>query len=90
VPLSITTATDKPDLMVSNYVDFDLSTHLHPASALVASGGCAGDVRAAGFAWVKNILYHNRGDGTFEDVTKKAHIDPNHWPLLIQCDYPGF
>jgi hypothetical protein len=23
----------------------------------------------------KNILYHNRGDGTFEDVTTKAHID---------------
>ena len=23
----------------------------------------------------KNILYHNRGDGTFEDVTAKAHID---------------
>jgi enediyne biosynthesis protein E4 len=23
----------------------------------------------------KNILYHNRGDGTFEDVSAKAHID---------------
>jgi hypothetical protein len=23
----------------------------------------------------KNILYHNRGDGTFEDVSTKAHID---------------
>lgn len=23
----------------------------------------------------KNILYHNRGNGTFEDVTVKAHID---------------
>ena len=23
----------------------------------------------------KNILYHNRGDGTFEDVSVKAHID---------------
>jgi enediyne biosynthesis protein E4 len=23
----------------------------------------------------KNILYHNRGDGSFEDVTVKAHID---------------
>jgi len=23
----------------------------------------------------KNILYENRGDGTFRDVTTKAHID---------------
>ncbi len=28
-----------------------------------------------GLAGSKNILYHNRGDGTFEDVTTKAHID---------------
>jgi hypothetical protein len=28
-----------------------------------------------GLAWTKNILYHNKGDGTFEDVTTKAHID---------------
>jgi hypothetical protein len=28
-----------------------------------------------GLASAKNILYHNRGDGTFEDVTTKAHID---------------
>ena len=23
----------------------------------------------------KNILYHNNGDGTFTDVTQKAHVD---------------
>ena len=50
-------------------------------------GACAGrapdlhlerrsrDVRPARPAGSKNILYHNRGDGTFEDVTTKAHID---------------
>jgi hypothetical protein len=25
--------------------------------------------------WAKNILYHNLGNGVFEDVTAKAHID---------------
>jgi hypothetical protein len=28
-----------------------------------------------GLPGAKNILYHNRGKGTFEDVTTKAHID---------------
>ena len=28
-----------------------------------------------GLPWSKNILYHNLGDGKFEDVTTKAHID---------------
>lgn len=28
-----------------------------------------------GLAGSKNILYHNRGDGTFENLTAKAHID---------------
>ena len=38
----------------------------------------------------KNILYHNRGDGTFEDVTTKAHIDQTsgHYALSISTlDY---
>jgi hypothetical protein len=32
-----------------------------------------------------NILYHNEGDGTFRDVTKKAHIDKTdgHYSLSI-------
>ncbi|MGO9896559.1 MAG: FG-GAP repeat domain-containing protein, partial [Bryobacteraceae bacterium] len=32
----------------------------------------------------RNILYHNRGDGTFEDVTEKAHlggVDPHYGKL---------
>ena len=28
-----------------------------------------------GLPGAKNILYHNRGNGTFEDVSKKAQID---------------
>jgi hypothetical protein len=28
-----------------------------------------------GLPWGKNILYRNKGDGTFEDVTRKAKVD---------------
>ena len=29
----------------------------------------------------RNILYRNRGDGTFEDVTAKANIDSDEWSV---------
>ena len=29
----------------------------------------------------RNILYHNRGDGTFEDVTAKAGIQSGEWAV---------
>jgi len=32
-------------------------------------------VRTARLAVGENILYHNLGNGTFEDITTKAHID---------------
>jgi hypothetical protein len=64
------------DLMVANYVDLDLAKTPNPGErpdcfwkgAPVMCG-------PRGLPGAKNILYHNRGDGTFEDVTKKAHID---------------
>lgn len=38
-----------------------------------------------GLPGAKNILYHNKGDGTFEDVTAKAHIDrtDGHYSLSV-------
>jgi enediyne biosynthesis protein E4 len=64
------------DLMVANYVDFDLSTAPTPGdrSTCIWKGApvmCG----PQGLPGAKNILYHNRGNGTFEDVTTKAHID---------------
>jgi hypothetical protein len=64
------------DLMVANYVDFDLSSAPTPGerSSCIWKGVpvmCG----PRGLPGSKNILYHNRGDGTFEDVTTKAHID---------------
>ncbi len=66
----------KLDLMVANYVDFDLSTAPAPGERPTCIWkGVPVMCGPRGLAGSKNILYHNRGDGTFEDVTTKAHID---------------
>lgn len=64
------------DLMVANYVDFNLNTIPTPGegSSCVWKGVpvmCG----PRGLPGAKNILYENLGDGTFSDVTAKAHID---------------
>ena len=64
------------DLIVANYVDFDLSTAPGPGErASCMWKGVAVMCGPRGLPGAKNILYHNKGDGTFEDVTTKAHID---------------
>ncbi len=64
------------DLMVANYVDFDLATAPAPGERPTCIWkGVPVMCGPRGLAAAKNILYHNRGDGTFEDVTAKAHID---------------
>ena len=64
------------DLMVANYVAFDISTTPTPGegSSCVWKGVpvmCG----PRGLPGAKNILYQGRGDGTFTDVSTKAHID---------------
>src|SRR5579864_8106660 len=64
------------DLMVANYVAFDLATAPAPGDhATCVWKGVPVMCGPRGLPGAKNILYHNRGDGTFEDVTAKAHID---------------
>jgi len=64
------------DLMVSNYVDFDLGNAPAPGERPTCIWkGVPVMCGPRGLAGSKNILYRNRGDGTFEDVTTKAHID---------------
>jgi len=64
------------DLVVSNYVDFDLANAPAPGERPTCIWkGVPVMCGPRGLAGSKNILYHNRGDGTFEDVTAKAHID---------------
>jgi len=64
------------DLMVANYVDFDLSTAPAPGDRPSCMWkGAPVMCGPRGLPGARNTLYHNRGDGTFEDVTTKAHID---------------
>ena len=64
------------DLMVANYVDFDLSAAPAPGDRPTCIWkGVPVMCGPQGLPGAKNILYHNRGDGTFADVTAKSHID---------------
>ena len=66
----------KLDLMVANYVDYDSATAFAPGEkASCMWKGVPVMCGPRGLPWSKNILYHNLGNGTFEDVTKKAKID---------------
>jgi len=66
----------KLDLIVANYVDYDSATAFAPgAQPSCMWKGVPVMCGPRGLPWAKNILYHNLGNGTFEDVTKKAHID---------------
>src|SRR5579863_1259120 len=79
------------DLMIANYVDFDLATAPSPGDrASCMWKGAPVMCGPQGLPAAKNILYHNRGDGTFEDVSKKSHIDQadGHYSLSVSTlDY---
>jgi hypothetical protein len=64
------------DLMVANYVDFNqAATPIPGEGSSCVWKGVAVMCGPRGLPRAKNILYENRGDGTFADVTTKAHID---------------
>jgi len=66
----------KLDLMVANYVDYDSATALAPGERPNCMWkGVPVMCGPRGLPWAKNTLYRNLGNGVFEDVTTKAHID---------------
>jgi hypothetical protein len=81
----------KLDLMVANYVDFDLQTAPAPGErAACVWKGVPVMCGPRGLPSTKNILYHNLGAGKFEDVTSKSHIDqtPGYYSLSVSTlDY---
>jgi hypothetical protein len=74
------------DLVVANYVDFDLSNAPAPGErASCVWKGVPVMCGPRGLPGAKNILYHNLGGGKFADVTTKAHIDQTsgHYSLGV-------
>ena len=64
------------DLIVANYVDFNLSATPVPGQGnSCVWKGVPVMCGPRGLPGSKNILYENLGNGTFADVTANAHID---------------
>jgi hypothetical protein len=62
------------DLFAANYIDFDLATAPVPESGLCRYKGVPVACGPPGLRGGKNLLYHNKGDGTFADVSAAAGI----------------
>ncbi len=63
------------DLFIANYVDLDLAKTPRPGEDPSCNWkGLAVWCGPRGLPLGHNVLYHNRGDGTFEDVSERAGI----------------
>ena len=78
------------DLYVANYVEINLGNlPAMGSSKFCQYRGIAVSCGPRGLPGSRDRLYHNRGDGTFEDVAEKLHIDPqgNYGLGVIWLDY---
>jgi hypothetical protein len=66
----------KLDLMVANYVHFDLATIPKPGEGIMCIWkGTPVMCGPRGLAYAPNMLFHNLGDGHFADVSKSSGIE---------------
>jgi len=80
------------DLFVPRYLSFDLDKLPKPDSVdkLCDFQGISMECARRGHTGESDLLFRNRGDGTFEDVSKKAGVDdPGHYLGMqaIWADY---
>ena len=62
------------DLIAANYIDFDLANAPVPESGLCRYKGLPVACGPPGLRGGHNVLYHNKGNGTFEDVSARAGL----------------
>src|SRR5439155_12311236 len=63
------------DLFVANYLSFDLATAPEPGTgANCLWKGIPVNCGPKGLPFDTNLLYHNRGEGTFEDVSERSGV----------------
>jgi hypothetical protein len=62
------------DLIAANYIDLDLTATPVPASGLCRYKGLPVACGPPGLPGGKNVLYHNKGDGTFTDASEQSGI----------------
>src|SRR5215813_7868086 len=83
----------KLDLFVSNYVDFDINNLPEFGKGRSCQfKGIAVQCGPRGLRGAGDSLFHNNGDGTFTDVTKKAGVsDPDgYYGMGVICsDFDG-
>lgn len=75
------------DLMVVNYANFSVANNPTCYAATTARDYCTPRV----FGAPGNRLFHNRGDGTFDDVTGPARVDKEfgHALGIVTADFDG-
>ena len=76
----------KADLAVANYVDFDLATAPKPGETVTCTWkGVPVMCGPRGLKAARNVLFHNLGNGKFQDVSLKAGFDKTtgHYCLSV-------